>query len=121
MLATHVLLLRNVLVAIFVLTYIAVLVAATMSALRAPNFWAGVLSDGDHPSFSRVCTGALVLATIGWNTYIVVVTKAMPDVGGEALLIGILYGANVAGGTITKVAGMKGEAGGATPDGTKDK
>lgn len=58
------------------------------------NFWRGVFSDGDTPSFSRVGTGALVSAAIVWVSRIVWRTDHLPDFTGLALFMGTLYGLN---------------------------
>jgi len=69
------------------------------------EFMRGVFSDGGTPSFSRVATGCLVLACLGMDGYLVVRNHTFPDVGGQVLLIGTLYGVNVAGSTASKFSG----------------
>jgi len=79
-----------------------------MSVLATGEFWQGVFSEPeDGPSFSRIATGILVLASIFWITYVVVKTRAIPDLSGVALFIMALYGANKFTTAITKFAGPK--------------
>jgi len=74
---------------------------------RAKVFWTGVFSDGGSPSFSRVATALMCIAAVTWISFIVYFKREIPDVGGAVLLIGTLYGINVA----PKVAGaFRGEA-----------
>lgn len=58
-------------------------------------FWKWVFCESDGtPSFSRICTGVLVGFACGWITSIVIRTASFPEMGGLAMLIGVLYGAN---------------------------
>jgi hypothetical protein len=69
---------------------------------RAKTFFVGVFSESGTPSFSRVATGLIVISAICWISFIVYETRGIPDVGGVILLIGTLYGVNVAGATVSK-------------------
>ncbi len=71
--------------------------AAGKMSDRAKTFWVAVFSDQGTPSFSRVTTAVIVAAALFWISFIVYETRVIPDVGGVVLLIGTLYGANVAG------------------------
>ena len=69
----------------------------------AKTFWTGVFSDGGSPSFSRVATALIAIAAVIWISYIVWFKREIPDVGGVVLLIGTLYGINVAGTAAAKI------------------
>ena len=71
------------------------------------EFWKGVFSDGDAPSFSRCGTGVLVSAAVTWVTYIVFKTTSLPDLGGLSLFVVVLYGANVTASAARAIAGKK--------------
>jgi len=43
------------------------------------NFWRGVFSDGDQPSFSRIATGMIVAFSLGWVTHLVWHNHTLPD------------------------------------------
>lgn len=58
------------------------------------NFWRGVFSDGNQPSFSRVATGLIVAFSCGWVSHIVWHNHSLPDFAGLALFVGTLYGLN---------------------------
>jgi hypothetical protein len=83
----------------------------------AREFWVGVFSDSGTPSFSRVATGLVVVCACAWISYLVYVNHGPPEVGGIVLLIGTLYGINIAGSTTAKVANSVAASKGAT---TKD-
>lgn len=57
-----------------------------------------VFSDAGEPSFSRWSSGAIVLATIVWVTYLVIKNHILPDMEGPAIFIstgtGSSYGIN---------------------------
>jgi hypothetical protein len=63
-------------------------------------FVKSVFSDAGQGSSSRVLSGAVVFATLGWISYIVLKTKTLPDLGGASMFIasgvGISYGTNKA-------------------------
>ena len=69
----------------------------------AKAFWTGVFSDGGAPSFSRVATALMCIAAVIWISFIVYFKREIPDVGGVVLLIGTLYGINVAGNAAAKI------------------
>jgi len=71
----------------------------------AKAFWTGVFSDAGTPSFSRVATAIMVVAAIVWISFIIYFKREIPDVGGVVLLIGTLYGINVAGTAAAKIGG----------------
>ena len=59
------------------------------------GFWRGVFSEADGtPSLSRVGTGVLVGFACGWVTAIVRHSNSLPELGGLALFITVLYGTN---------------------------
>lgn len=77
----------------------------------AKRFWTGVFSDNDAPSFSRVATAFIVIASVIWISFIVYFKREIPDVGGVIFLIGTLYGVNVAGKVGERFAGKAEEPG----------
>lgn len=67
------------------------------------NFWRGVFSESDGtPSFSRVATGIMVGFACGWISCLVWRNHSLPELGGLALFITVLYGANKAAGVFSK-------------------
>jgi len=77
----------------------------------AKRFWTGVFSDNGVPSFSRVATALILIAAVTWISYIVYFKREIPDVGGVAILIGTLYGLNVAGNAASRFGGKLEEPG----------
>lgn len=71
----------------------------------AKAFWTGVFSDNGVPSFSRVATALICVSSMIWISFIVYFKREIPDVGGVVLLIGTLYGLNVAGNAAAKIGG----------------
>ncbi len=63
-------------------------------------FIKSVFSDAGQGSSSRVLSGAVVFATLGWVSYVVLKTKTIPDLGGPSMFmasaVGVLYGTNKA-------------------------
>jgi hypothetical protein len=57
-------------------------------------FVAGVFTDGDKPSFSRVCSFMLLVAVIKWSSRIVVAKGEIPDLLYPMLAVALLYGIN---------------------------
>lgn len=51
-------------------------------------FFREVFSEDGQGSFSRVIQGVIVLATCSWVTYVVIRTRAIPDLSGASLFIG---------------------------------
>jgi hypothetical protein len=47
-----------------------------------------VFSENGTGSFARVIQGFIVLMTCGWVSYVVVRTRAIPDLGGPSLFVG---------------------------------
>lgn len=78
------------------------------------GFIRGVFSDNGAPSFSRVAAGFVVLMAGIWGTVIVLRTGTMPELGGLALFVGVLYGTNVGANAIK---GRNGNGNGGTPNG----
>ena len=58
-------------------------------------FWAWVFCETDGtPSFARVGTAVLAAFACGWVTAIVRWTHALPEFGGVAMFVSLLYGSN---------------------------
>ena len=55
--------------------------------------WVFCETDGT-PSFARVATAVVLAFMLGWITSIVLRTNAFPELGGAALFITAIYGAN---------------------------
>lgn len=47
-----------------------------------------VFSDAGEPSFSRWSSGAIVLTTLFWVTYLVIKNHILPDLEGPAIFLG---------------------------------
>lgn len=62
------------------------------------KFLREVFSDGGEGSFSRCGAAFVAVSVVAWVTYILLKTKAMPDLYGPAMFltsgIGVLYGTN---------------------------
>ena len=62
------------------------------------NFIHGVFLDEGKPSFSRVFSGIVVFASLGWVTFLVLKSGQMPDLAGLSLfntgVIAALYTGN---------------------------
>ena len=70
-------------------------------------FLRGVFSESDGtPSSSRIFTGILVAFAMGWVTDLVRHNHALPDFGGLAMLLGVLYGVNKFTGALASKAGQ---------------
>jgi len=65
------------------------------------SFWREVFSDNGVPSFSNVGTFVLILAVIGWDTYLVVTKGALPNLTEQALFIPLLYAVKKAAVTVS--------------------
>jgi hypothetical protein len=61
-------------------------------------FAKSVFSDAGQGSFSRCGSGAIVVCTLSWISYVVFKTKALPDLGGPSMFlvagVGACYGTN---------------------------
>ncbi len=72
-------------------------------------FVKSVFSDAGQGSSSRVLSGAVVFATLGWVSYVVFKTKTIPDLGGPSMFmasgVGICYGTNKAADMISAFKG----------------
>lgn len=59
-------------------------------------FWKSVFSDNGVGSSSRVLSATIVVAVLGWVSYIVLKTKTIPDLGGPSMFmatgVAALYG-----------------------------
>jgi hypothetical protein len=67
---------------------------ADANATKSP-FWKWVFCESDGtPSFSRIGTGVLLGFACGWTTALVRHNHALPEMGGLALFVTVLYGAN---------------------------
>ncbi len=74
-----------------------------------------VFSEEGRGSFSRVIQGFIVVTTCSWVTYVVLRTRAIPDLSGCALFIGtgaIHYGVGKVAGIVSAFKG--------TPDKTEN-
>ena len=68
----------------------------------------GLFSEDDgKPSFSRVCTFIILVCLLSWDTYMVIIKQTIPDLGGQALFLPILYAVNKASAVATDIAGKK--------------
>lgn len=68
-------------------------------------------TDNKSWSFARVTTGALIAATIFWISYIVILTKKIPEnLTGLAAVLLALYGTNRAAEAYTQGKGSDPEA-----------
>jgi hypothetical protein len=83
----------------------------------APNFWRSVFSEDDGTaSFSRVLSALVTAFALGWVTAIVwshVRTRTepiLPDFGGLVMFMGVFYGINIGGHTISKFTGNRGRS-----------
>jgi hypothetical protein len=55
---------------------------------RILKFLSSTFSEADgSASASRVLAGSTVLATLGWITYLVIKTHALPDLGGASMFV----------------------------------
>ena len=55
-----------------------------------------LFSESSTASFGRVGAGIALIASIGWVSWAVYKTNAIPDLGGVSLFIGTLYGLSAA-------------------------
>lgn len=75
-------------------------------------FFKEVFSEDGRGSFSRVIQGFIVLMTCSWVTYVVLRTRAIPDLSGCALFIGtgaIHYGVGKMAGIVDAFKGKSTE------------
>lgn len=72
-------------------------------------FIKSVFSDAGVGSSSRVLSGSVVFATLGWISYVVLKTKTIPDLGGPSMFmatgVGVCYGTNRASDIISAFKG----------------
>lgn len=76
------------------------------------SFFREVFSEDGRGSFSRVIQGFIVLMTCSWVTYIVIRTRAIPDLGGPATFVGagsLHYMTNQAAGIVAAFKGKSTE------------
>lgn len=80
------------------------------------KFLREVFSDGGQGSYSRLASGAVVLATLFWVSYLVIKNHSMPDLGGPSLLIGTSSTAHYGVNQIQNIVGMLKGTGNAPTD-----
>jgi hypothetical protein len=78
------------------------------------DFMVRMASEGSEPSTSRTLTVFVTFSCILMDAYLVAVNHVFPDVGGQVMLIGTLYGLNVAAATASKFSKMSGESSSST-------
>ena len=66
-------------------------------------FVSHLFSESGEASFSRVGSFLALIFSLGWLTYIVWKTQAIPGLEGLTLFIGSLYGVGKVGETIQRV------------------
>jgi hypothetical protein len=67
------------------------------------NFWKSVFCEPDgNGSYSRISGAAMVLAVIGWGTYLVIHNHTMPSLGEATALTSAPYVANKISGFLKK-------------------
>lgn len=71
------------------------------------NFWWEVFTENGYGSFSRVATSVVLFFLLVWDTYLVIVNKAVPNLADQALFLGVLYGVNKAANVVTQFSGPK--------------
>ncbi len=71
------------------------------------HFLSLLFSESDEASFSRVGSFLALIFSLGWLTYIVWETRAVPGLEGITFFISSLYALGKAGQTIQKVLGGK--------------
>lgn len=71
------------------------------------NFLQHLFSESGEASFSRVGSFLALICSLGWVSYIVWETRAVPSVEGITIFISSLYGLGKAGETIQRVMGSK--------------
>lgn len=85
-------------------------------------FWKGLLRESDGtPSSSRVLTFATVLTALGWITFLVIKTAAIPAIGPVGTFVAEvslgLYGINQAAALGKNILGALGKSQDNTPSG----
>jgi hypothetical protein len=62
------------------------------------------LTENGKGSYSRFTGAAIVFATLGWITYLVIRNKALPDLGGATMFISVGAGTHYAINQVKAVA-----------------
>jgi hypothetical protein len=75
--------------------------------VQVKNFLSHLFSESGEASFSRVGSFLVLIFSLGWLTYIVWKTRAVPGLEGITLFVSSLYGLGKAGQTLQKVLGKK--------------
>ena len=71
------------------------------------NFLQHLFSESGEASFSRVGSFLALLFSLGWLSYIVWETRAVPGLEGITFFVSSLYGLGKAGQTIQRMMGGK--------------
>lgn len=71
------------------------------------NFLQHLFSESGEASFSRVGSFLALLFSLGWLSYIVWKTRAVPGLEGITFFVSSLYGLGKAGQTIQRMMGGK--------------
>ena len=72
------------------------------------TFLKDLFSESSTASFGRVGAGVALVSSIGWVSWVVYKSNAIPDLGGVSLFIGTLYGLSKAG-SVAQAFGGKNE------------
>lgn len=75
--------------------------------VRMKTFLSRLFSESGEASFSRVGSFLVLIFSLGWLTYIVWETRAVPGLEGITFFVSSLYGLGKAGQTIQKLMGGK--------------
>ena len=79
------------------------------AALGKFEFLKDLFSESSTASFGRVGAGVALLSSIGWVSWTVYKTNAIPDLGGVSLFIGTLYGISKTGSVAQSFSGGSNE------------
>lgn len=62
------------------------------------NFLKGIFSDNGAASYSRCASGFIVMAVVGWVSYVIFKTHTIPALDGPSMFlgtgVGVHYGSN---------------------------
>ena len=75
--------------------------------VRMKTYLSHLFSESDEASFSRLGSFLALVFSLGWLSYIVWQTHAVPGLDGVTFFVGSLYGLGKAGQTIQRVLGKK--------------
>lgn len=93
-----------------VILYLAIgflLGAGIAIALGKFEYLKDLFSEKSTASFGRVGAGVALVSTIGWVSWVVYKTNALPELGGVSLFIGTLYGLSKAGSVAQAFSGQE--------------